>query len=102
MGNISRFEVSLLLFIYFGMVKMIELIVVYSLILNDDFFFLYILEYIKEVCSVWYGGMDIIFKLLFFLILKVVILFVFFIWVIINLVFLKKGVSNFFFVNLIF
>lgn len=38
----------------------------------------------------------------FFLILKVVILFVFFIWVIINLVFLKKGVSNFFFVNLIF
>lgn len=64
MGNISRFEVSLLLFIYFGMVKMIR---VDSLILNDDFFFfLYILEYIKEVCSVWYGGMDIIFKLLFF------------------------------------
>lgn len=66
-GNISRFELSLLLFIYFGMVKMIELIVVYSLILNDDFFFFfYILEYIKEVCSVLYGGMDIIFKLCLF------------------------------------
>lgn len=35
-GNTSRFELSLLLFIHLGMVKMIELIAVYSLTLNDD------------------------------------------------------------------
>lgn len=68
MGNTSRFELSLLLFIHLGMVKMIELIAVYSLTLNDDpppppp----YTPEYIKEVCSIRYGGMDIILKLLFF------------------------------------
>lgn len=59
-------------------------------------------EYIKEVCSVRYGGMDIILKLLFFSILKVAILFVLFTWVIINLAFPKKGVSNLSLVNLIF
>lgn len=64
MGNTSRFEVSLLLFIHLGMVKMIELIAVYCLTLNDDP--PYTPEYIKEVCSVRYGGMDIILKLLFF------------------------------------
>lgn len=35
-GNTSRFELSLLLFIHLGMVKMIQLIAVYSLTLNDD------------------------------------------------------------------
>lgn len=65
-GNTSRFELSLLLFIHLGMVKMIELIAVYSLTLNDDPPPLYTPEYIKEVCSVRYGGMDIILKLLFF------------------------------------
>lgn len=34
-GNTSRFELSLL-FIHLGMVKMIQLIAVYSLTLNDD------------------------------------------------------------------
>lgn len=51
MGNTSRFELSLLLFIHLGMVKMIELIAVYSLTLNDDPP-PYTPEYIKEVCSV--------------------------------------------------
>lgn len=102
-GNTSRFEVSLLLFIHLGMVKMKQLIAVYSLTLNDDppppp----YTPEYIKEVCSVRYGGMDIILKLLFFSILKVAILFVLFTWIIINLAFPKKGVSNLSLVNLIF
>lgn len=102
-GNTSRFELSLLLFIHLGMVKMIELIAVYSLTLNDDPSPpLYTPEYIKEVCSVRYGGMDIILKLLFFSILKVAILFVLFTWVIINLAFPQKGVSNLSLVNLIF
>lgn len=101
MGNTSRFELSLLLFIHLGMVKMIQLIAVYSLTLNDDPP-PYTPEYIKEVCSVRYGGMDIILKLLFFSILKVAILFVLFTWVIINLAFPKKGVSNLSLVNLIF
>lgn len=91
----------MLLFIHLGMVKMIELIAVYSLTLNDDPP-PYTPEYIKEVCSVRYGGMDIILKLLFFSILKVAILFVLFTWVIINLAFPKKGVSHLSLVNLIF
>lgn len=104
-GNTSRFELSSLLFIHLGMVKMIQLIAVYSLTLNDDPpppTPLTHQKYIKEVCSVRYGGMDIILKLLFFSILKVAILFVLFTWVIINLAFPKKGVSHLSLVNLIF
>lgn len=48
------------------MVKMIELIAVYSLTLNDDPPPPYTPEYIKEVCSIRYGGMDIILKLCLF------------------------------------
>lgn len=62
----SRFESSSFLFIHLSMVRIIKLIAVYRLTLNDDPPPLYIPEYIKEVCSVRYGGMDMILKLLCF------------------------------------
>lgn len=103
MGNTSRFEVSLLLFIHLGMVKMIQLIAVYSLTLNDEPPPPLTHQNTLKRCAVY--GMEVWILSLnccFFSILKVAILFVLFTWVIINLAFPKKGVSNLSLVNLIF
>lgn len=83
------------------MVKMIELIAVYSLTLNDDPPPLTHQNTLKR-CAVY--GMEVWILSLncVCFILKVAILFVLFTWVIINLAFPQKGVSNPSLVNLIF